>query len=64
MGFDASLYFGHSVTLRCLFNLAQFQVDNMMAWGNAIGNEFYEYKLPADFRRPTNDQTAEKFIRY
>lgn len=41
----------------------QEQVDNMMAWGNAIGNEFYEYKLPADFRRPTNDQTAEKFIR-
>jgi len=35
----------------------------MLAWGNAIGNEFYEYKLPADFRRPTNDQTAEKFIR-
>lgn len=41
----------------------QEQVDNMLAWGNGIGNEFYEYKLPADFRRPTNDQTAEKFIR-
>ena len=35
----------------------------MLAWGNGIANEFYEYKLPSDFRRPTDDPGVEKFIR-
>ena len=39
------------------------QVDNMLAWGNAVANEYYEYKLPSDFRRPIEDVGVEKFIR-
>ena len=35
----------------------------MLAWGNAVANEFYEYKLPSDFRRPSDDPGVEKFIR-
>jgi len=41
----------------------QEQVDNMLAWGNGVGNEFYEYKLPSDFRRPKDDKDVEIFIR-
>ena len=35
----------------------------MLAWGNGVGNEFYEYKLPSDFRRPKEDKDVEIFIR-
>jgi hypothetical protein len=35
----------------------------MLAWGNAVANEYYEYKLPSDFRRPSDDPGVEKFIR-
>ena len=35
----------------------------MLAWGNGVANEYYEYKLPPDFRRPKDDPSAEKLIR-
>ena len=35
----------------------------MLAWGNGIANEYYEYKLPPDFRRPKDDVEVEKLIR-
>ena len=35
----------------------------MLAWGNGIANEYYEYKLPPDFRRPKDDVEVEKLVR-
>ena len=47
----------------CIILYIVVQVDNMLAWGNGVANEYYEYKIPSDFKRPMTDQAAEKFIR-
>ncbi|CAI2348610.1 unnamed protein product [Caenorhabditis sp. 36 PRJEB53466] len=39
------------------------QVQTMRVWGNEKARQVYEHDLPAQFRRPTNDQQMEQFIR-
>lgn len=39
------------------------QVQTMRVMGNEKARQVYEHDLPAQFRRPTNDQQMEQFIR-
>uniref|UniRef100_A0A8R1E4H5 Arf-GAP domain-containing protein n=1 Tax=Caenorhabditis japonica TaxID=281687 RepID=A0A8R1E4H5_CAEJA len=39
------------------------QVQTMRVMGNEKARKVYEHDLPAQFRRPTNDQQMEQFIR-
>lgn len=39
------------------------QVQTMRVMGNERARQVYEHDLPAQFRRPTNDQQMEQFIR-
>lgn len=41
-------------------------IRTMQKWGNKRANEYWEYNLPKDYRRPTENSTMadlEKFIR-